>query len=173
MLLRPLHFYSMFFYNRQVWVRRVSISSGTDSVSVLPAGGIVPLTPTATALWQTQLCYASCYEQLLRTVARMNSVVSMNIIQAEITGNSVAILYELLRPDCGQCSLLSGMSQPSGGLAKTERKTLRFRERFRIPRPISLRSDEDCGLRSVNVRSHLARHSGGDAQDAFRLLSHF
>jgi hypothetical protein len=60
MLLRPLHFYSMFFYNRQVWVRRVLISSGFGFRLSLPAGGIVLLTPTATALWQTLVCYASC-----------------------------------------------------------------------------------------------------------------
>ena len=58
MLLRPLHFCLMYFYNRQVWVRRVSISSGLDSVRVMPAGEIIVLIPTATALWQTFVPYA-------------------------------------------------------------------------------------------------------------------
>jgi hypothetical protein len=49
MLPRPPHFYSIL-YCRQVWVRQVSLSSGMDSVGVMPAGGIVLLTPTATAL---------------------------------------------------------------------------------------------------------------------------
>jgi len=53
----------------------------------------------------------------------------MNIIHAEITGNSAAILYKLLSPDCGLCSLLSCMSQSisSGGFAETERKTTNCR----------------------------------------------
>jgi len=64
-LLRPLHFCLMYFYNRQVWVRRVSISSGLDSVRVMPAGEIIVLIPTATALWQTLVCYASCSPEQL------------------------------------------------------------------------------------------------------------
>jgi hypothetical protein len=53
----------------------------------------------------------------------------MNIIHAEITGNSVAILHKLLSPDRGLCSLLPCMSQliSSGGFAETERKATNCR----------------------------------------------
>jgi hypothetical protein len=57
MLPRPPHFYSIL-YCRQVWVRRVLILVGFDSVRVVPAGEIVVLTPAA-ALRQILVRYAS------------------------------------------------------------------------------------------------------------------
>jgi hypothetical protein len=114
MLLRPLHLYSSL-YSRQVWVRRALISSGTDSVRVMLAGGIVVLTPTAAALWQTLVRFASCCRP---TVAQPIVTIKLRIIELEIRCHACVpktlfpALVQLLESSGAQYQLLGVPKRP-------------------------------------------------------------